>query len=515
MAKKVDMRVIKEILEIYEKNSNLSYRKIALMCGCSKNTVKSIIDRASSIGMEFRDLVAMNNEQLRTLFYPNSNPYSGVPEPNIDEIIEKLRKKHVTLKMLHEEYKANYPNGIGYTQFCERIRKTINERNLTLHFERKPGEKMEIDWSGDKVEFRENGEVKKAIIFVSTIGVSGYAFMKPFRDTKSESFNIGVISALEYFGGVPKIAVPDNDKSAVIKASKYHSELNRSFKNLAKYYNFAVIPARIRSPRDKPVVENTVLNVAERYVIGQSYNKIFDSFTELENFVATQLEKFNIKEFQKKEGTRKSVFEKVDKPELSPLPKTPYQIIKYKVATVGIDYHVQYNKKYYSVPYTYARKQVELQISRYSIDIYCDGEKIATHFLLDTSDKKYSTYKEHMPERHIKVLEGLSKEYFIQWAEKIDNNTKIYFERYLDRYKIKEQAFRPLRGLMNFCGQDEDSFKKTVDYCLQIRDYSYNLFKTVFESVKKNKTITDTAMSVTNTNIRGREYFTRRKNNVV
>lgn len=507
MANKVDMRVIKEILEIYEKNSNLSYRKIALMCGCSKNTVKSIIDRASSIGMEFRDLVAMNNEQLRTLFYPNSNPYLGVPEPNIDQIIEKLRKKHVTLKILHEEYKLEHPNGLGYTQFCERVRKAISERNLTLHFERKPGEKMEIDWSGDKVEFRENGQVKKATIFVSTIGVSGYAFMKPFRDTKSESFNIGVISALEYFGGVPKIAVPDNDKSAVIKASKYYAELNQSFKNLAKYYDFAVIPARVRSPRDKPVVENTVLNVAERYVIGQSFNKVFDSFKELEDFVAIQLEKFNNKEFQKKEGTRKSVFEKVDKPELSPLPKTPYQIIKYKVATVGIDYHIQYNKKYYSVPYTYARRQVELQISRYSIDIFCDGEKIASHLLLDSSNQKYSTLKEHMPEKHIKVLEGFSKEYFMKRAEKVDDNTKIYFERFFDRFNVKEQAFRSLRGLINFYGQDEESFKKTVDYCLQIRDYSYKLFKNVFEAIKKEKINTDTAMSVKNTNIRGREYF--------
>ena len=502
-----DMNVVREVLKNYINDSSLSYRKLGAMCFCSKNTVKSIIDRASAVGVPFDQLINYNDEKLKSLIYPNSNPYSGVPEPDVEYIIKELKKKHVTMKILFDEYKEKFPNGLGYTQFCERVRKHEKISSICMHFDRKAGEKMEIDWSGDTIKYLENNEIKKAHIFVVTIGLSGYTFMKAFRDTKSYSFNMGVIEALNYFGGVPKIAVPDNDKSAVIKASKYSPIINEEFKKLATYYNFVVSPARVRSPRDKPVVENTVFNAAERQLIGASHNKTFSSFSELEKFVYNQLEKFNEKPFQKKEGTRKSVFEKEDKPVLNPLPKTPYEIIISKKVIVGIDYHVQYNHKYYSVPYTYRGKEVMLNIAGDTLKIFSCDDLIATHLLIKEPLKRYSTLKEHMPEKHKALIER-SKDNYLDWAKNVNESVYKFVEKLFSKYKIEEQAYRSLAGLINFCNKDKATFIKAIETAIDLNSYSYYCVKNTFDALILSKNSADTtAWSVNNTNTRGKEYY--------
>lgn len=502
-----NMNVVREILKNHVNDSSLSYRKLGVICFCSKNTVKSIIDRASATGIPFKQLLQYSDEKLKLVIYPNSNHYSNIPEPDIEYIVKELKKKHVTMKLLFDEYKEKFPNGLGYTQFCERIRKHEKTSSICMHFERKPGEKMEIDWSGDTIKYYENNESKKAHIFVATIGVSGYTFMKAFRDTKSYSFNTGVIEALNYFGGVPKIAVPDNDKSAVTKASKYSPTLNQEFKKLASYYDLAIIPARVRSPRDKPVVENTVFNAAERQLIGAAHDKTFSSFNELEKFVYIQLEKFNDKPFQKKEGSRKSVFEKEDKPVLNPLPKTPYEIIISKKAVVGIDYHVQYDHKYYSVPYIYRGKEVNLNVSGSTLKIFYEDNLVATHLLILEPLKRYSTAKEHMPEKHQALLQR-NKESYLNWAKNTGDIVHKFIEKFFAKFKIEEQAYRSIAGFINLCNKDKTVFIKAIEIAIELNSYNYYCVKNTFDALIYAKNSADTtARSVKNTNTRGSTYY--------
>ena len=287
MPRSMKMAEIKKILQIKESNPDFSNRQIGKIVNCSKDTVKTILSLAASLSITYNKVKNLNEEEIHNLFYPNNNPYQAVPEPNVDYCIKELKKPHVTVKLLHEEYLEQYPNGLRYTQFKQRILLAESASSITAHFERKPGERMEIDWSGDKVYFidKQTGEAIPCYVFVAVIGRSGYTYMEVFRNTKKESFFLGVIHALSYFGGVPKFLVPDNDKAAVIHHHKYEIEFNRSFQLIADYYNTIILPARVRKPKDKPLVENAVFNAAERNLIGKMHDKKFYSFEELSNFV--------------------------------------------------------------------------------------------------------------------------------------------------------------------------------------------------------------------------------------
>ena len=229
MPRSMKMAEIKRILEIAKENPDFSNRTIGRIVGCSKDTVGSILSLAVSLSITFDSIKDLNEEKIHQLFYPNNNPYQGIPEPDVEYCIKELKKRHVTVKLLHDEYLEQHPNGLKYTQFKQRILNASAAKTITAHFERKPGERMEIDWSGDKVCYfdRATNAFVPCYTFVAVIGRSGYTYMELFRDTKSASFLTGVIHALSYFGGVPKFLVPDNDKSAVIHHHKYEIEFNR------------------------------------------------------------------------------------------------------------------------------------------------------------------------------------------------------------------------------------------------------------------------------------------------
>lgn len=440
MPRSMKMAEIKRILQIKESNRDFSNRQIGIIVNCSKDTVKVILSLADSLSITYDKIRELNEEEIHNLFYPNNNPYQDVPEPDVEYCIRELKKKHVSVLLLWKEYIEKYPNGLRYTQFKERILKATSASTITAHFERKPGERMEIDWSGDKVYYydKETGEAIPCYVFVAVIGRSGYTYMEVFRDTKAPSFLTGVIHALSYYGGVPKFLVPDNDKSAVIHHQKYEIEFNKSFQLLADYYDTIILPARVRKPKDKPLVENAVYNAAERHLIGKMHDKKFYSFDELSNFVFDVLEKFNNAHFSKKEGSRKSVFSEDDKPVLKPLPKTPYELVTIKLATVNNNYHIEYKRFYYSVPYRYVSKKVELRISSKTVQIYYENLKIAEHIRLYERKGRYSTIPEHMPVQH----QGMSKEKLISWGYKIHNDIGDFLNKYFAKIPVEEQGYK-------------------------------------------------------------------------
>ena len=496
------MAKIKRILKLAEDEPGLSERKMGEIVGCSKNTIKAILTIAKRISATYEVIKDSSEEEIHRLFYPNNNPYQGVPEPDVSYCIKELKKKHVTVKLLHEEYLEEHPNGLKYTQFKQRILMAESASSITAHFERKPGERMEIDWSGDKVYYIDNktGEAIPCYVFVTVIGRSGYTYMEVFRNTKKESFYLGVIHALAYFGGVPKFLVPDNDKAAVIHNHKYETEFNHRFQLLADYYNTVVLPARVRKPKDKPLVENAVFNAAERNLIGKMHNKRFYSFDELSDFVFDVLEKFNNAPFSKKEGSRKSVFLEDDKPNLKSLPKTPYELVTFKLATVNNNYHIEYKGFYYSVPYRYVSKKVELHISSKTIAIYYGNLKIAEHIRLYEHKGRYSTIKEHMPVQH----QGMSKEKLISWGYKIHDDVGDFLNKYFAKIPIEEQGYKGAQGIIDLSRKNLSRLVTAIKEADDYGVYTYVAIKAIYTRLEKQTSFEE---MVNNSNLRGPDYY--------
>ena len=502
MPRSMKMAEIKRILQIKELNRDFSNRQIGKIVNCSKDTVKVILSLADTLSITYEKIKDLNEEEIHKLFYPNNNPYQGVPEPNVEYCIKELKKKHVTVLLLWREYIEKYPNGLKYTQFKERILKASSASTITAHFERKPGERMEIDWSGDKVYYfdKQTGEAIPCYVFVSVIGRSGYTYMEVFRDTKSTSFLTGVIHALSYFGGVPKFLVPDNDKSAVINHGKYEIIFNREFSFLADYYNTIILPARVRKPKDKPLVENAVFNAAERNLIGKMHDKKFYSFDELSSFVFDVLEKFNDAPFSKKEGSRKSVFLEDDKSELKSLPKTPYELVTVKLATVNNNYHIEYKGFYYSVPYRYVSKKVELRITSKTVQIYYENLKIAEHIRLYEHKGRYSTIKEHMPIEH----QGMSKDKLISWGYKIHNDVGEFLNKYFAKIPFEEQGYKGAQGIIELSRKNLPRLITAINEANDYGVYTYSAIKAIYTRLEKQTTFEE---MVNNSNLRGPDYY--------
>lgn len=501
MPRSMKMAEIKRILKIAEDNIDLSDRQIAKSVGCSKNTIKAIKTRAKELNVTYDTIKGMDEKAIHDLFYPNNNPYQSIPEPDVEYCVQELKKKHVTAKLLHEQYLEKYPNGLKYTQFRRRILEAESTSSLTAHFERKPGERMEIDWSGDRIYyFDENGEAIPCYVFVCVIGRSGYTYMEAFKDKKSASFLTGVIHALTYFGGVPKFLVPDNDKSAVIMHKKYEVVCNREFQFLADYYDTIILPARVRKPKDKPLVENAVYNAAERNLIGRMHNKEFNSFSELSDFVSEVLDKFNSAKFTKKDGSRKSVFLEEDKPALKPLPKTPYELVTIKYAVVNNNYHIEYKGFYYSVPYRYVSKKVDLRISSKIIKIYYENLLIAEHIRLYDSKGRYSTIPDHMPKQHLKM----SKEKLISWGHKINPLIGKFLAHYFEHFKFEEQGYKGAQGIIDLSRKNPDRLIEAITQASEFESYTYKTVKTIYQKLEE-KTKNDDL--VENSNLRGANYY--------
>jgi transposase len=496
------MMAIRLILKYNEQG--FSQRDVAKSARCSRNTVLSVLSRATRLNMTLEKVDNLSDTDLYDLFYPRIDPMKDVPEPDVEYILKELKNKHVTLLMLHEEYLEQNPNGLKYTQFCERIRRVIDTRRITMHIERKAGERMEIDWSGDAVYYTDpiTGDRVRCFVLVIALGRSGYPYAEAFQERNQTNYITGVVHALHYYGGAPRMFVPDNDKSAVTKHGKYEIVLNRMFEEMADYYGVAVMPARVRHPKDKGSVEKTVFDLAERELLGRGRNETFQSLSDINRYLQRIMRSFSDKPFQKKDGSRYSQFKEEDFPQLKALPSSPYEVRIHKFAKVHPDYHVDFERILYSTPYNYAHREVEIIASIHLIEIWCDHVKIASHCRNYDSKKRYITEESHMPKEH-RRMKGMSRDYFEKWAEKASPDTlKLVNEIFASR-QIEEQGYRACQGLMGLAKKNLSCFKQAVEFVVSHQAYSY---KAVAESFKRFESRL-TEMPVQNSNIRGPEYY--------
>ncbi|MBU4606906.1 MAG: IS21 family transposase, partial [Proteobacteria bacterium] len=331
----------------------MSQRDIAKSCSIGRTTVRDYLSRASAAGLTWPLPLGLDEAAVeRLLFPPTPLPGAKRPLPDWGEIHTELRRKGVTLELLWEEYKSVYPEGYQYSRFCELYRGWRGLLQLWMRQEHRAGEKLFVDYAGQTVDVvnPKTGEVSDAQIFVAVLGASSYTYCE---GTWSQGLPDWIGSherAFLFFGGVPELLIPDNLKSGVIKACRYEPELNPTYQDLALHYNTAVIPARVRKPKDKAKVESGVL-VVERWILARLRKRTFFSLDELNMAIRGLLRELNQRPMQKLKRSRRELFEKLDRPALKSLPLIPFPYAEWKKAKVNIDCHLELEGHYYSAPY--------------------------------------------------------------------------------------------------------------------------------------------------------------------
>lgn len=374
------MRMIREILRLHH-SCGFSQKKISRALNCARSTVGDYIRRAQSAGLAWPLPAELDDDDLLEKHLYGPPPEKTRPQPDCNYIHKELRRKGVTLYLLWQEYKEEHPDGYQLTQFCDIYRQWRKTIDLVMRQEHKAGEKAFSDFAGGKLQiFSElTGNSTPAHLFVCALGASGYTYARLFWSEDSESWCTGQALAFQFFDGTVETVVPDNPKPVITKACRYEPDINPSFAQMANHFGVAVIPARVRHPKDKAVVESAV-GVATRWILAVLRNRKFFSLAEANAAVEELLVKLNNRPFKKLPGSRRSRYEQIDKPALKPLPKERYEYMHIKKASVHFaDYHVEYEGSWYSVPFQYRGREVEVRASINTVEIFLRGKRIASH----------------------------------------------------------------------------------------------------------------------------------------
>lgn len=444
------MRHIKDILRL-KLEAKLSHRKIARSLGIGVGTVSTYAKRAIEVGLTWPLPEGLSDNKLECLLFPGAkvNTHHGRVMPDCAAIHNELKNKGVTKQLLWEEYKQVHGDaGYQYSQFCGYYREWRSKLKRSMRQIHLAGEKMFVDYSGATVPIvnPDTGEIRSAEIFVAILGASNYTFaMASWTQRKADWINAHV-NAFEFFGGVPEIVVPDQLRSAVSKPDRYDPGINISYQHMATHYKTAIIPARPLKPKDKAKAENAVL-IVQRWILARLRHQTFFTLADLNHTIKVLLDDLNQKSFKKLPGSRLSQFEALDKPALKSLPAKPYEYVEFKLARVNIDYHIEFDKHFYSVPHHLVKSQVEVQASQESIAIFFKGQQVARH-PRRLRQGGFTTDTHHMPDNHRKH-QTWSPERLISWGNRIGPATQAMVTHLLEQKKVPEQAYRACLGLLN------------------------------------------------------------------
>jgi transposase len=444
------MRKIKDVLRLFYE-VKLSQRAIARSLGIGLGTVSTYLQRARKAGISWPLPAELHERDLGRLLFP-SQPVSGqrrFVEPDYATVLLELKRKGVTKLLLWQEYRQQHPDdGYSYAQFCHRYREWLGRQQRSMRQVHRAGEKAFIDYCGPTVPVvnADTGEIREAQIFVAVLGASNYTFACATWTQKQEDWLGAHVQALEFFGGVPELLVPDNLKSAVRKTHRYEPDITASYQQLAAHYQTAIVPARPYKPKDKAKAEVAV-QIVERWILARLRHLSFFTLAALNQAIRKLLIDLNHRPFKKLPGTRRSQFDRLDKPALRALPVARYQYAEIKQARVHIDYHIEYDKHYYSVPHQLVKQAVEVQASSNTVAIYHHGQRVASH---PRSHRRggHSTCPEHMPRAHRSLLEW-SPERFLTWAGDIGVETREVVNHLLREPRHREQSYRRILALLS------------------------------------------------------------------
>jgi len=443
------MRKIVDVIRL-KFETGLSHERIAAATGVSKGAVTKYLQRASAAGIGWPLCSQMDEAQLEALLFPNPAPErSGYADPGFAHIHQELKRKGVTLQLLWEEYGAAHPcQAYGYSQFCFHYQRFAASLKRSMRQTHRAGEKLFIDYSGDTVAIIDafTGEIRRAEIFVAVLGASQYAYAEATWTQQLPDWIDSHVRCFEFLGGAAALLVPDNLKSAIKLACRYEPEANSTYEELARHYFTAILPARPRKPRDKPLVEGGVLLV-QRWILARLRNQQFFSLDALNRAIRSLLGDLNNRPFKKLEGCRRSAFEAIDRPALKALPTTRYEFAEWKKVGVGIDYHVEFEGHFYSVPHTLVKQKLQLRASATCVECFFKGKRVASH-ARSFIRGKYTTVAEHMPESHRKHMEWTPGR-LLNWGLAIGSATRDVVKWQLENRPHPEQGYRACLGLLN------------------------------------------------------------------
>ena len=509
MAKKrVSMRKISEILRLHD--AGLSGRQIAASLRISRTAVSNTLKRAKAAEISWPLPGDLDEISLQEHLYPAPLPSSVRRTlPDWDKVHNELKRKGVTLALLWEEYQAVHPDGYRYSRFCELYRTWRLKLDVTMRQNHNAGEKLFVDYAGQTMDVLdpEGGEARTAQIFVATLGASNYTYVEATWTQSLEDWTGSHRRAFEFFGGVPEVVIPDNLKTGVTKAHLYEPDLNPTYQDLAAHYGVAVIPARVSKPRDKAKVETGVL-VAERWILARLRDLSFFSLHELNAAIAEQLAAYNERPFQKLEGSRRSVFEAIEKPVLRALPPNAYVFARWKKARVHMDYHVDIDRHYYSVPYKYVREQIDVRITELTVECFFKGKRIASHGR-KLRRGRHTTIREHMPPNHRHYADW-TPERLAMWAAKTGPNTRILIEQVIASRERPQHGYRACLGILRL-GEvhGADRLEAAAKRALDAGALSYRSMASILKKgIEGNALAPDLFEAPTrHTNLRGASYY--------
>ncbi|OPY00095.1 MAG: Integrase core domain protein [Syntrophorhabdus sp. PtaB.Bin047] len=501
------MKKLKEIARLCLEH-NLGVRPIARACNISTSTASVYMEKLKQLGAAYGEIMEMDEDTLAGLLFPREERAPGKPLPDFDYLHRELKRKGVTLQLLREEYKRDNPDGYERTQFYYLYHEWAKKGDAVMRFTHKAGEKMFVDFSGDKAHYQDpaTGRIIAAELFVSVLGASSCIFARAVADQTKESFADCNVRALEYYGGSPECIVPDNLKAGVTHACYYDPEINRTFAAMAEHYHMAVLPTRKGKAKDKAKVESGVLQ-AQRRILAAIRNRTFFSIAELNRAIREEMEKLNRRPMALIGKSRHELFMEIEKAALRPLPEERFVIASWLRAKVHIDYHVAVEKTFYSVPYTLIGQDVDIRYTSSVVEIYHHNKRVASHMRIGTPGA-FVTENLHMPNGYRQYLEW-TPERIRLWGGKIGPHTKKLMDQVMAHRDHPEHGFRSCLGIIRLSktyspGRVENACKRA----LELEAYNYRSVRSLLEKNLENLTPAEKKNIVPlHANIRGKDYY--------
>jgi transposase len=507
------MRHVREVLRL--KTAGVSGNEIARRLNVAPSTVRLTLRRLAAAGLSWPLPAEMTDTALEAQLFAGLGSKQGHrrhAEPDWAAIHRELKRKHVTLAMLWDEYIERSPDGYRYSRFCELYRGWALRLSVTMRQTHAGGDKLFVDYAGDTVPViidRLTGKTRPAQIFVAVMGASNFTYAEASWTQALGDWIGAHMRAFAAIGGVPNLLVPDNTKVAVIKACLYEPQVNRTYAEMAVHYDTAILPARPRRPRDKAKVEAAVL-IIERWLLGRLRHRRFYGLADLNAAIAELLRQLNDEHPIRRLGvTRRALLEELDRPNLKPLPAEPYSLAEWRVRRVGVDYHVEVESHFYSVPYRFARSEVEVRLTPRTVEVFLKGERIAAH-LRAGGNHRHTTIPEHMPSSHRRYADW-TVERIRREAAAIGPATAALCELILERRPHPEQGFRACLGIVRLVRPfGADRLEAAATRAIEIGTLTYGSVRSILDNKLDRQAVHRPAadgVAILHPNIRGPRYY--------
>jgi transposase len=507
--RKLTMRQLRQMLRLARDGA--SSREIARVLGVARSTVQENLKRATEVGLSWPLAGDLTDDVLEARLFARAGVKPGLrrrPEPDWANLVIELKKPGVTMMVLWEEYRAVQPGGYGYSRFCELFRGFERRLSPSMRQEHHAGDKVFVDYSGKKIPITDprTGEVREAEIFVAVLGASNLTYAEASW-TQSLPDWIGAHARMfAFFGGVPRLVVIDNLKSGVHKASFYDPELNRSYGMMATHYGIGVLPARPRRPKDKAKVENGI-RFAQTCILGRLRHQTFFSLADANMAIAEALDRINGHVVRRLGVTRRHLFETIERHALAPLPDDAYEFAEWRLARVGVDYHVEHDGFFYSVPHGLIRAQVDLRATSRTIELFHRGKRVALH-QRRYGGRRHGTDPDHMPSSHRRYADW-TPDRFRRWAASVGPSTEALVTAILAHRPHPEQGFRTCLGILRlFRDLEAGRAEAVAARALQIGALTYKSIASILANRLGRRPAPDEPTAVVDhVNLRGPGYF--------